>query len=212
METPFGRNFLLLAFGAAIALCGCTTVHVTEPSETATEQLLITGAIDDAVAKMIIPLNSGARIFVDTSFFDGTERDHSVLFPKYAMAAMRERLLRSGALLADDRHNAEYIVELRTGGQSVDHNSLLVGIPQITLPIPPTFTPYATPELALFKRDRQTGVAKLAIVAYRNDTGAFAGASGSSFGSSNHTEFTVLLLFDWIISDIEPAALQTRTH
>ena len=193
-------------------LSGCTTVHVGEPSETATEQLLITAAIDDAVAKMNVSLDAGTRIFVDTSYFDGTGRETMVLFPKYAMAAVRDRLLRAGALLTEDRTAADVIVELRTGGQSIDHNSLFIGIPQVSIPLPPTFYPVTTPELALFKRDRQTGVAKLAITAYHQGTGAFASSSGPTFGSSNHTETTVLLVIDWIDSDIEPEALHNRTH
>ncbi len=199
---------------AATLIAGCTTITMTEPPQTATEQLLVTTAIDDAVTKMnVSSVAPGTRIFVDTSFFDGLGRDRTILFPKYAMAAVRERLLRAGALLANDRQTADVIVELRTGGQSVDHNNLFVGIPSLTVPIPPTFTtPVTTPELALFKRDRKTGVAKLEIVAYRRDSGAFTGASGASFGASNHTEYTVLLLFDWIQSDIEPKELQNRTE
>lgn len=196
----------------AVLAGGCTTVTVTEPPETATEQLLITTAIDNAVANMNVAIPAGTRIFVDTSYFDGVGRDQKVLFPKYAMAAIREKLLRSGGLLAENRQTADMIVEARTGGQSVDHNSLFVGLPALSIPLPPSFYPVATPELALFKRDRETGVAKLAIVAYRQGTGAYVASSGPSFGSSNHTETTILLVFDRITSDIEPNELQGRTH
>jgi hypothetical protein len=207
-------QFGILALAVAGLGAGCTTITMTEPPQTATEQLLVTTAIDGAVAKMdVSSLRPGTKIFVDTSFFDGLGRDRTILFPKYAMAAVRERLLRAGALLSNDRQTADVIVELRTGGQSVDHNSLFVGIPALSVPAPPTFTAaVTTPELALFKRDRKTGVAKLEIVAYARDTGAFTGASGASFGASNHTEYTVLLLFDWIRSDIEPKELQDRTQ
>ena len=218
MRAGFHRYLGLLALNAALIVAGCTTVHVTEPVQSATEQLLVSRAIDDAVAKLNVTLDPGAHVFVDTSYFDGTgpfegmERDKSVLFPKYAISAVREKLLRGGALLTNDRRAADIVVELRTGGQSVDHNSLFVGIPSISIPLPPTFYPVTTPELALFKRDRQTGIVKLAITAYRQQTGAFASASGPSFGSSNHTETTILLLFDTIKSDIEPKELRDRTH
>lgn len=202
----------LLALSATALSGGCTTVTTTEPPETATEQLLITTAIDNAVANMNVAIPAGTRIFFDSSYFDGIGRDQKVLFPKYAMAAIREKLLQSGALLAEDRQSADMIVEARTGGQSIDHNSLFIGIPALSVPLPPSFYPVPTPELALFKRDRQTGVAKLAIVAYRQGTGAYVSSSGPSFGSSNHTETTILLLFDNITSDIEPKALQARTH
>ena len=207
-----------LAWNAVLLLTGCTTVHVTEPTESATEQLLVSRAIDDSIAKLNVTIAAGTQIFVDTSFFDGTgdldgsEHDKPVLFPKYAIGAIRERLLRDGALLTDEKGSADVIVELRTGGQSVDHNSLFVGIPSISIPLPPSFYPVTTPELAFFKRDRQTGIAKLAITAYRRTTGGFTSASGPSFGSSNHTETTILFLFDTINSDIEPKELQRRTH
>jgi hypothetical protein len=212
MRVRVGSILRLLTLGATVFAGACTTVTVTEPPETATEQLLITTAIDNAVANMNIAIPAGTRIFVDTSYFDGVGRDQKVLFPKYAMAAIREKLLRSGALLAANRQSADMIVEARTGGQSVDHNSLFIGIPSISIPVPPTFYPVTTPELAFFKRDRQTGIAKLAIVAYRQDSGAYAASSGSSVGSSNHTETTILLVFDRITSDIEPKELQSRTH
>lgn len=185
---------------------------MTEPPETATEQLLITTAIDNAVANMNVAIPPGTRIFFDGSYFDGIDRDQKVRFPKCAMAAIREKLLRAGALLADDRQSADMIVEARAGGQSVDHNSLFIGIPSISIPVAPSYYPITTPELAFFKRDRQTGVAKLAIVAYHQANGAYAASSGPSFGSSNHTETTILLVFDNIDSDVEPKELQAQTH
>jgi hypothetical protein len=199
----------------ALSVAGCTSVHVTEPTQTATEQLLITRAVDDAVEKMDVSFVSGARIFVDTSYVDQA-RDRNVQFARYMMAAVRDRLLHGGALLSDNRAAADVIVELRSGGQSVDHNTLFIGIPSIPLPLfllaPTTANTITFPELALFKRDRQTGVAKLAITAYRQSTGALAGSSGPSFGSSNHTERVILLVIDDINSDIEPKELQSRTH
>jgi len=198
----------------AALLAGCTSVHLTEPPQSATEQLLITRAVDDAVAKMDVSFVSGARIFVDTRFVD-QQRDRNVLFARYMMSAVRDRLLRAGGLISDNRANADTIVEVRSGGQSVDHNSLFIGIPSISVPLTlllPSFNPVTIPDLSLFKRDRQTGVAKLAVTAYRQSTGALAGSAGPVFGSSNHTETVVLLVIDMIDSDIEPKELQNRTH
>ncbi len=189
-------------------------MHVTEPTQTATEQLLITRAVDDAVTKMDVSFVSGARIFVDTDYVDQA-RDRNVLFARYMMSAVRDRMLHAGALISDDRAGADVIVELRSGGQSVDHNTLLIGIPSIPIPLSllfPTVNTVTLPELALFKRDRQIGVAKLAVTAYRQSTGALTGSSGPSFGSSNHTERIILLVIDDINSDIEPKELQSRTH
>src|SRR5579884_196553 len=111
MGARAGLFLRVLTLGAAALAGGCTTVTMTEPPETATEQLLITTAIDNAVANMNVGIPPGTKIFVDTSYFDGVGRDQKVLFPKYAMAAIREKLLRGGALLAPDRQSADMIVE-----------------------------------------------------------------------------------------------------
>jgi hypothetical protein len=142
-------------------LTACTTTRLTEPAETSTEQLLISTAIDDAVAKLKPSLPGDATAYLDTSNFDMAPAD-AVLFPKYTIGAVRDALLRDGARLVDDKKKADLIVERRTGGQSIDHNTFLVGIPSFPIPIPFTSNAYF-PEIALYKRDRQTGVAKLAV-------------------------------------------------
>jgi hypothetical protein len=193
----------------AAPLGACTTVRLTEPSQTATEQLLISAAIDDAVAKLKPSLPSDTKTYVDTTYLDATPAD-ALLFPKYEIGAVRDQLLRNGARLVADKKDADVMVELRTGGQAIDRNSFLVGIPSFQLPIP--FTNASTPEIALYKRDRQTGVAKLAVTVYSESTGRLAGSSGPQYGSSDHTRFSLLFsFFTWAHNNIEPKDLQPRT-
>lgn len=192
------------------ALGACTTTRLTEPSQTATEQLLISTAIDNAVAKLEPSLPADTKVYVDTTYLDTTPAD-GLLFPKYEIGAIRDQLLRNGARLVADKKDADVVVELRTGGQSIDHNTFLVGIPSFPIPIP--FTSNASfPEIALYKRDRQTGVAKLAATEYRESTGQLAGSSGPQYGASDHTLFSLLFFFTWVDSNIEPQALQPRTQ
>jgi hypothetical protein len=183
--------------------------RLTEPPQTATEQLVITAAIDDAVAKMKPSLPSDAAVYVDTTYLDTAPGD-ALLFPKYEISAVHDQLLRNGARLVADKKDADVIVELRTGGESKDRNTFLVGIPSFPLPIP--FTNASFPEIALYKRDRQTGVAKLAVTVYSESTGRLADSSGPRYGSSDHTRFSLLFFFTWVRSNIEPKALQPRTQ
>ena len=198
----------LAAIILAPPLGACTTVRLTQPSQTATEQLLISAAIDDAVANLKPSLPSDTRAYVDTTYLDNTPAD-ALLFPKYEIGAVRDQLLRNGARLVADKNDADVIVELRTGGQAIDHNSFLVGIPSFQLPIP--FTNASTPEIALYKRDRQTGVAKLAVTVYSERTGRLTGSSGPQYGSSDHTRFSLLFFFTWAHNNIEPKVLQPKT-
>jgi hypothetical protein len=186
---------------AALELAGCTTERLTEPSQTATEQLLVSTAVDHAIEKLKAPLAPGAKVFLDPQFFDMA--DANVVLPKYTIGAVRDWLLKHGARLVDDRKNAEVIVELRNGAQSVDHKSLLVGIPSIPVPIPLAGT-ITTPELALFKRDRQHGISKIAVTAYDAKSGSLTTSSGATYGKSEKTGWTVLLMFSWDTQNIMP--------
>src|SRR5258708_28691143 len=57
-------------------------------------------------------------------------------YPKYLIGAVRDRMLRAGLKLVDNREAAEIVVELRSGGQSIDHKTLLIGIPSFPVPVP----------------------------------------------------------------------------
>jgi hypothetical protein len=199
----------LAALIVAAALGACSTTRVTEPSQTATEQLVITKAIDDAVAKLKPSLPSDTKTYLDTTDLDTAPAD-ALLFTKYEIGAVRDQLLRNGDRLVPDKKDAKVTVELRTGGQSIDHNTFIVGIPSFPIPIP--FTSATFPEIAFYKVDRQTGVAKLAATAYTERTGLLAGSSGPQYGSSDHTRISVLFFFTMIDSNIEPATLKTRTQ
>jgi hypothetical protein len=192
---------LLAAFAAIFALSGCATDRLTEPSQTATEQLLISTAVDHAVIQLNPTIPAGTKVFVDAQFVDSAPGD-AALYSKYAIASIRDLLLRRGIRLTDDRKGADMVAELRTGGQSIDHHNFLFGIPAIPVPIPLAGT-IETPKLALFERDKQTGIAKLAITAY-DKNGALTTSTGPVYGFSERTSFTLLLAFSWQHSDLLP--------
>jgi hypothetical protein len=85
----------------------------------------------------------------------------------------------------------------------MDQNALLIGIPQMTLPIP-LAGQAITPEIALFKRDRRLGLAKFAAVGYNVADGKMVASSGPEYGDSYETHWLVLLLIGWTTSDVGP--------
>jgi len=99
----------------AAALGACETTRSTEPSQTATEQLVITTAIDNAVEMLNETLKSSlpsnTKVYVDTTYLDTTPAD-DLLFTKYEIGAVRDQLLRNGARLVTDKKDADDIVEL----------------------------------------------------------------------------------------------------
>jgi len=193
------------ALAATVGLAGCTTDRLTEPSQTATEQLLISVAVDHAVDELNPTIPPGTKIFVDAQYFDNAPGD-AALYSKYAIASVRDRLLRLGARLVDERKTADMVAELRTGGQSIDHHDFLVGLPAVPIPIPLVGT-LSTPKLALYERNRQTGIAKLAVTAYGKD-GALTASTGPTYGESDQTRWDLLLFFSWTRQDLLPEALK----
>ncbi|MEJ0068353.1 MAG: DUF6655 family protein [Pseudomonadota bacterium] len=199
--TRNARRARLVASALMLALAGCTTDRLTEPGQTATEQLLISTAVDRAVDQLNPTIPAGTTVFVDAQYFDNAPGD-AALYTKYAVASIRDRLLHQGARLVDDRKAADMIAELRTGGQSVDHHDFLIGVPAIPIPIPLAGT-VTTPKLSLFETDRQTGIAKLAITAFGKD-GALTASTGPIYGKSDLTHKVVFLFFAWTHQDIKP--------
>lgn len=206
------RNWMRVAHGVLLtmALAGCTTVRLSEPKQTATEQLLISAAIDNVVTQLTPEIPPGSKVFVDPQFVDTAPPD-AALYPKYAIGAIRDRLLQQGALLVHERKAADVVVEPRSGAQSINHDTFLVGIPNFPIPIPLVGTVHF-PEIALFKRDRQTGVAKLAITAYGQTTGKLTASTGPKVGASDRTQFVILLFLSWTDTDTVPPELQNRTQ
>ncbi len=180
----------------AFLLAACTTEKRSAPSRTATEQLMISAAADRAAQNLSVDIPVGTKVFVDPAYFEGIDS-------KYAIGAIRDRLLRRGANLVEKREQADMVLELRAGALSVDENSMVVGIPQMKVPIPLAGS-FALPEIALFKRDRRQGVAKFSATGYDAETGELITSSASDFGFSQKTEYDALFVISWSSSDIMP--------
>jgi len=133
MIRVMGLRAALLA-AAALALYGCSNGRLTEPPESATEQLLISTAVDHAVAALDVRLPPGTKAFVDPAYVDLAPADH-VRYPKYLLGGLRDQLLRGGVRLVEKREAADVVVEPRSGAQSIDHDSFLIGMPSFAAPI-----------------------------------------------------------------------------
>lgn len=183
----------------ALALSGCATVRQTDPPVTATQQLLVSTAVDRAAAQLHLTLPPDSKVFLDASFLDA---DATVPLAKYTVAAVRSRLLRMGASLTVDRAAADVIVEARSGAQSVNDRRLLIGLPGLTLPVPLWGT-LPIPEVPLFRHHSQTGRSKLALAAYDRE-GRLIGDTGTRHGEAQVTQWLLLLVISHSVQDIYP--------
>jgi len=172
----------------AALMTGCGTTRHTDSSRTATEQLLVSGAVDRALESVRLDALNGVKVYFDEKYVDPNQTDM-----KYVLFSVREKLLAEGALLQLTQDNADVIVQVSVGALGTDRYEVLVGVPQVTglgvvstqFPIPP-----ALPEVPIIKETNQQGVAKLRIVAYQKDTGQLVALTGEQAVSTVKNQST----------------------
>jgi hypothetical protein len=156
----------------ALMISGCGTTRWTDSPRAATEELLLTDAVDRSVEQIDFSPLCGRRVFLDTQYI-ATRNETG-----YLISSLRQHLAASGCRLAGSAGDAELVVEARVGSQSTNRHETLLGIPATG--IPPVFTgvPVAIPELAISKKTIQTGISKHAVFACWTADGSIAWQSG----------------------------------
>ena len=167
---------LLCAVLVAVA-SGCGTTRWSDSKRTATEQLLISDAVERAVMQIDMRPLAGQTVFLDTTILD------DVTDGKYLASALRHQLLASGCRLAATQDTAEIVVEARAGAVGTDRNELLLGIPATSVEVAGNGT--SIPEMAIFKRTDQRGVAEVNLFAYDRASGRAVWQSGLARIDSN---------------------------
>ncbi|MEQ9488090.1 MAG: hypothetical protein RIM72_03730 [Alphaproteobacteria bacterium] len=189
------RLFGLLMLGLVVA--GCADNRESQPARTATEQLIFSRAVDRVSDSLALEIPVGSKVFMDSQYVEGVDS-------KYLVASLRDRILRHGGRLVESRESADLVIEPRVGAMSIDRKTTLFGIPSFPIPIPLVGN-VEFPELAIYKRDQQQGVIKLAITSFDAKTGALAQSIKPEYGFSEHTDWGVLLFFHWQDNNLVPA-------
>jgi hypothetical protein len=177
----------------AAALCGCHTVRESTPPRTATEQLLLSTAADNALAGQRFSWLAGKKTFVEDKYFEGYDKG-------YAIGLLRERFAASGALLVKAEDKAEVVVEIRSGVLSMDNSERLVGVPAMTVPIP-LAGPVTTPEVAFYRCKRSDSVVKIALFAYERPSGHYLQTVKPMLGRAQLRLYKALV-FSWQKTDV----------
>jgi hypothetical protein len=173
---------------AALALGGCGTTRSTDTNRTATEQLLVSDAIDRAVQQMNLKTLAGQTVFLDES------KVADVVDKNYLVSTLRQSLLANNCQLREKRDDADFVVEIRAGAVGTDRSDLLFGLPSMNVPQIPVVQPVPAviPEIPIAKRKDQRGVAKLAIFAYHRQSGAPVWQSGLVKQESSENDVWIL--------------------
>jgi|SRR5579863_1917818 len=176
-----------------MAATGCHTVRQTDPARTATEELLISTAADRAMTNEDFSWSRGKKIFVEDKYFESLDKGYTVSLIRQCLAA------RGGQLTATN-DKADFIVEIRSGAQSVNSAETLFGIPSTTAPLPLTGA-ISLPEVAFYKSTREDSISKIALFVYERESGNFVTSGGPWYGGAKYHLYK-LLGIGWTRTDV----------
>lgn len=197
---PILRQFFMVAAAcAAIAASGC---NVTK-SRLASEQLVVSDAVDHAVSQIDFSPLSGRKVFLDKQFMPPTNApgkppaNNSNV--EYVTSSLRQQLLAYNCQLQDKAEDAEIIVEARLGALGADSNEQTYGLPTGTVlrtavaaATPGGEALPAFPDLSLGKRNHQLGAARLGVFAYDRKSREPVWQAGVLTGNSQARDLWVL--------------------
>lgn len=166
------------AFGpllfAAVGLLpvGCGTTRTQE----ATEQLVLSSAVDNSIAAIDFRPLSGHKVYFDDTYIKGVKSANFVN-AEYVISSLRQQILAAGCLLQDKVDDADIVIEGRVGTMGSDDHRVTYGIPENNFVgvAAGFFTPVGPraptmPEIAVARRDAREGAAKVAAFAYHRET------------------------------------------
>jgi hypothetical protein len=181
MSRQWKRAATCCLLGTAAAVAGCASTTTSHTARTATEQLLISDAIDRAMSNVNFSDFNGYSVFVDDKHLDSVDKG-------YLIGSLRHRILDAGGTLAASADKADLVLEARSGGVGTDCQESFIGIPAIGLP----GMPIELPEVKLASRSSQMGTAKLGFVCYDPSTGRAMGSGGSSTALTHNNDTFVM--------------------
>jgi hypothetical protein len=182
---PF-TGLLILLF-VSLSGCGKTT------STAATEQLVLSDAVDRSVGRIDFMPLAGRRCYLDSTNLS-TGKTTSFVNVPYVVSSLRNQLISAGCLLVETRTDAEIVLEPRLGALGTDAHEVSYGVPSNNLltqaaSVMPAAPPVPTiPEMSFARKNDQTGAAKVFVFAYNAETGKRIWQSGLSVARSTAQE------------------------
>lgn len=169
---------ILLALLTSSWLLGCGSTK----QNIATEQLLMSNAVDSTVAKLDFSPLSFRKVYLDTTYVNkpsivaSATQQPIAIDSNYLISSLRQQMFAAGVYLVDTKEEADIIAEPRVGALGMDGHDVTYGMPASSAlssassavagaPIIP-----AIPEISVARKEDRAGAAKLAVFAYDRKT------------------------------------------
>ncbi len=146
---------------------GCGTTKSFE----ATEQLILSDAVDESISAIDFRPLSGFKVFLDTEYLKAV-KNPSFVNAEYVISSLRQQIIGAGCLLQDTKDEADLIIEARVGTLGADAFQVIYGIPPNSMlssasqVVPAIPAIPLLPELSFARRESREGAAKIAAFAY----------------------------------------------
>jgi len=177
-----------------LTFSGCGTTK----SVTATEQLLMSDAVDSTISKIDFRPLTGYKVYLDTTYMasagkpiPGVPMQANLVTSDYVISSIRQQLTAAGCQIVDTKDVADIICEARCGALGTDGHNVTYGIPAINLfggtstliAAAPTLP--SIPEISLAKKEVKSAASKIAVFAYDRETREPLWQSGIAQAGSN---------------------------
>ena len=177
---------------------GCGTTK----SFTATEQLLVSDAVDSTVAKIDFRPLAGRKVYLDNTYVPTQKGvpnpNPQFVHSEYVSSSLRQQMLAAGVYLCEKREEADIVVEARLGALGFDGHTVTYGLPASSSLSSAASTLSGTPmipllpELSFAKKEAKQGAAKIALFAYERVSLQPVWQSGIARSSSSARDTWVL--------------------
>ena len=157
--------------------CGTTREY------NATQQLVLSDAVDRAISSIDFRPLSGRKVYLDTSYLRHVKGEGFVN-SEYATSSLRQQIVAAGCLIQDTSSDADIILEARIGTLGADGHRVTFGVPENNVIssavsiIPGAPQVGAIPEIAFARREAREAAAKVAVFAYDRKSRAPVWQSG----------------------------------
>lgn len=190
--------FLILAAWAAV---GCAFTRTpSQTLRTATEQLLLSTALDRSLTDLTVPLAEGSSIAIQAvgfavppvaAYVGNVDLD-------VVRAAVAGRIGELGFLIRDKPDQAQYLAHIIIQSLGTVQGETFFGMP----PVQSVIIPFSLPELTLYKQQAQAAHMRYWIDLYEVATGRFIRSTPIHMGSAYYNQYTFLFLIKFHTTDL----------
>ncbi len=156
MSLKMFRHSLVCGSIAALFLLtgGCSTPQITDTARGVTEQILLSTVSERAISQMRLDNYREKKAFVEYDFLEPQVDKANV------KGLLEMHFASFGITLVKDVAQADIIIQPLCGVLATDNMQLLVGTPDLPIPLPDTNLNFAIPEVPLLKKLQRRAFAR----------------------------------------------------